>query len=313
MTEPAARPAFRLSPSGQRAVWIVLVGASMLGLLIGLGALRLHLAMDPLADVRAYYDAGARLNAGLPLDEQSATTDDADFYRYPPLLAILFRPLALLPYDVAAVAWEVLLIAATIATLVRLRPRGPALLAAGMLAMPLLWTLAIGQAQALVTWLLAVGTPIGVAFAGHLKITPWLVAIIWLARRDWAAVRLFAAWTIGLALVQFVLEPANTIAFLSFSSLEQVGDVVNLSPFEVSPVLWLAMVVALVLFAWRLAPTRWGWAAAIALSVFVTPRLLAYQLSTLLAAFGGRDRDRAPVVSGEDGSTVPVTERTTGT
>ena len=112
--------------------------------------------MDPLADVRAYYDAGARLNAGLPLYEQPATTNDADFYRYPPLLAILFRPLALLPYEVAALAWEALLIVATVATLLRLRPRGPALLATGMLAMPLLWTLAIGQAQALVTWLLAV-------------------------------------------------------------------------------------------------------------------------------------------------------------
>jgi hypothetical protein len=313
VTEPTGRPAFRLSPSGQRAVWIVLVCASILGLLIGLGALRLHLAMDPLADVHAYYDAGARLNAGLPLYKQPAMTNDADFYRYPPLLAILFRPLALLPYEAAAAIWEAVLIAATVATLVRLRPRGPALLATGMLAMPLLWTLAIGQAQALVVWLLAVGTPFGVAFAGHLKLTPWLVAILWLARRDWAAMRLFAAWTAGLALFQLVLEPANTIAFLSFSSLDQVGDVVNLSPFEVSPVLWLAMVVALFLVAWRLAPSRWGWAAAIALSVFSTPRLLAYQLSTLLAAFGGRTRDRAPRVSDRHGSTVPVTERTTGT
>lgn len=289
---------------------VVLGLAATLGLLIGLGALRLHLVNDPLADVRAYYDAGARLNAGLSLYQQAATTDDPAFYRYPPLLAILFRPLALLPFETAALVWEALLVGATVVTLLRLRPRRAVLLAAGMLAMPLLWTLAIGQAQALVTALLALGSPWAVAVAGHLKLTPWLVGIYWAGRRDWRSLAHLAAWIAGLGLVQLVLEPQNTIAFLTFSSLDQVGDVVNLSPFAVSPALWVATVAVLGLVAWRLAPTRWGWAAAIVLSVAVTPRLLAYQLSTLLAAFGGPGR------AGRTGTTrhgppVPVTERTT--
>lgn len=59
---------------------------------------------------------------------------------------------------------------------------------------------------------------------------------------------------------------------------------VNLSPWAVSPVLWGLVAVLLVLVAWRLGPTRWGWAAAVVLAVGVTPRLLAYQLSTLVAA-----------------------------
>ena len=79
--------------------------AALIGLAIGANTLVLHLTTDPLADVRAYYDAGARLNAGLPLYEQPAGTNDAEFYRYPPLLAILFRPLALLPYEAAAAVW----------------------------------------------------------------------------------------------------------------------------------------------------------------------------------------------------------------
>ena len=87
-----SRYRFRLSPMGRRLVWAILVVGAAIGLLIGLWALQLHLRMDPLADVRAYYDAGARLNAGLPLYEQAATTNEAAFYRYPPLLAILFRP-----------------------------------------------------------------------------------------------------------------------------------------------------------------------------------------------------------------------------
>lgn len=309
MTTPG-RPAFHLSASGRRGVIIVLVLASVLGLLIGLGALRLHLFTDPLADVRAYYDAGARLNAGLPLYDQAATIDDPAFYRYPPLLAILFRPLALLPFETAALIWEAILVAVTVLTIVRLRPRRVVLLATGMLAMPLLWTLAIGQAQALVTALLAVGSPWAVAFAGHLKLTPWLVGIYWAGRRDWRSLGLLAAWIAGLGLVQLVLEPANSIAFLAFSSLEQVGDVVNLSPFAVSPVLWGVTVVVLGLVAWRLAPTRWGWAAAVVLAVGATPRLLAYQLSTLLAALGGpRGIDRASTT--RHGPPVPVTERTT--
>ena len=92
-----------------------------------------------------------------------------------------------------------------------------------------------------------------------------------------------------------------------------MGEVANPSPFELSPVLWIAIVSALVIVPWRFAPTRWGRAAAVALAVFSSPRLLASQLSTLLAPFGGRAADRAPRVSGGHGSTVPVTERTTGT
>ena len=71
-----------------RRIWYVLLAAAWLGTLIGFDTLRVHLQTDPLADVHAYYDAGARLNAGQPLYEQPAGTDDPSFYRYPPLLAI---------------------------------------------------------------------------------------------------------------------------------------------------------------------------------------------------------------------------------
>ena len=46
-----------------------------------------------------------RLNAGQPLYAQPAGVDEAAFYRYPPLLAIVFRPLALLPFEAAAAVW----------------------------------------------------------------------------------------------------------------------------------------------------------------------------------------------------------------
>ena len=287
-----------LSPQTQRAVRIILIVAALIGYAIGLGALRLHLTMDPLVDVHAYYDAGARLNAGEPLYIQAATTDDPAFYRYPPLLAIVFRPLALLPFETAAAIWLTILLCATALTIVRLlrdRPPLAVFIACGILAMPILWTLAIGQAQAIVTFLLSTTTPVGVALAGHLKLTPWLVGIYWIARRDRRALGHLVAWVVGMGALQLVLAPADTVAFLSFSTFAQVGDVRNLSPWDVSPVLWVVTVVTLAAVAWRLAPTRWGWAAAVVLSVGATPRLLAYQLSTLLAALAKpapRDENR---------------------
>lgn len=290
---PDAEAGWSLSPRGRRAVQVILICAAVIGLAIGVAALIRHLASDPLADVHAYYDAGARLNANLPLYSQPAGTDDAAFYRYPPLLAILFRPLALLPFEAAAAIWMALLLAATAATIYRLPGGRIRWLAAGMLAMPILWTLAVGQAQALVTLLLAIGSPLGVAIAGHLKLTPWLAGIYWLARRDRGALLRLAGWTVLLTVVQLALAPQATLDYIGFPSLMQVGAVINLSPYGISPVLWLVFVVGLAGFAWRLAPTRWGWAAAVALAVLASPRLLAYQLASLLAVFGG-PRDAAP-------------------
>jgi hypothetical protein len=261
----------------------VLFGAAILGLLIGINNVVLHVTTDPLADVHAYYDAGARLNAGQPLYAQSVDTNDADFYRYPPLLAIAFRPLALLPWPLAAAIWETFLVVVFALTIRSLGWRPPVWLALGMLAMPIAWSLVIGQAQVLVTALLVVGSPWAVALAAHLKLLPALVAVYWLGRRDWGSLARFGMCAAGLALAQLILEPAATIAFLGFPNLAQVGAVNNLSIYAVSPLLWAALVVAGTVAAFRLAPTRYGWAAAIVLSVLATPRLLAYQLSTLLA------------------------------
>ena len=282
-----------MSPATRRQVGWVLVVAAVLGVVIGLDTLVLHARSDPLADVRAYYDAGARLNAGRPLYDQPATTEEAAFYRYPPLLAILFRPLALLPFEAAAAIWEGLLIVLFAATIVRLgaRDRVTWLLVA-MLAAPIAWTLAIGQAHMAMTFLMSLATPWAVAVATHLKLTPALLAIWWLGRRDWRRLGWFAAWLVGLGVVQLVLEPAGTIAFLGFPDLGQVGSVENLSPYGISPWLWLATVAVLAVVAVRLAPTRWGWAAAVVLSVFATPRLHMYQFAALLAAKARPDEAR---------------------
>jgi len=262
----------------------VLIAAAIVGAVLGIETGILHLATDPLVDVHAYYDAGARLNAGQPLYVQAVGTDDPAFYRYPPLLAIAFRPLALLPFPAAALIWEALLVALLALTIARLGTGRRTWMALGMLALPTVWSLMIGQAQVAVTLLMSVGAPWALALATNLKLLPALAAIWWIGRRDLRSLGWFAAWLVGLAILQLVLEPAGTLAFPGFLRLDQVGDVANVSPYVVSPWLWAALVAAGVVVAWRLAPTRWGWPAAVALGVLASPRLLVYQLSSLVAA-----------------------------
>ena len=281
------------TPARVRPVSRGLFALAVIGAFAGVYMFWLHVTTDPLADVRAYYEAGARLNAGLPLYPPGADPDLAQFYRYPPLLAILFRPLALLPFEVAAGIWEALVLAAFGLTLWRLRVRRPATwLAVGMLGVPIAWALAIGQAQAIVTLLLTLGSPGATAVAGHLKLSPLLVGLYWLGRRDWRSLWRFIAWAFGLGLLQLVLDPANTLAFLRMTNLEQVGSVHNFSPYALSPLLWAGLVVIGGAVTLRLGRTRWGWGAAVALSVLASPRLLTYMLMTLLACL--RRPDEAP-------------------
>jgi Glycosyltransferase family 87 len=272
------------SRAAARPVARGLFALAVVGALAGIYLFWLHITTDPLADVRAYYDAGARLNAGQPLYPAGADPDLAQFYRYPPLLAILFRPLALLPFAAAASIWEGLVLAAFGMTLWRVGLRRPATwLAVGMLGIPIGWTLAIGQAQAIVTLLLTIGSPWAAALAGNVKLFPLLVGFFWLARRDWRNLGGFVTWTVGLGVIQLVLEPTNTLAFLRMTNLEQVGSVNNFSPYAFSPLLWPALVVVGVAVTLRLGRTRWGWSAAVVLSVLASPRLLTYLLMTLLA------------------------------
>ncbi|HEX2755410.1 MAG TPA: glycosyltransferase 87 family protein, partial [Candidatus Limnocylindrales bacterium] len=133
--------------SARRAIPFASLGlfaAAVIGTLIGFNILILHLTSDPLTDIRTYYDAGTRLNQGLPLYAQAASTNDAEFSRYPPLLAILFRPLALLPFEAAAAIWETIVVGSLVATIAVLRPGRRGWLVFGMLALPIIWSLTIG-------------------------------------------------------------------------------------------------------------------------------------------------------------------------
>jgi hypothetical protein len=274
-----------MSPGGRRLLTRTLMGASVVLGLVGIFVFIFHLASDPLVDVHAYYEAAGRLNAGLPLYAAQGDVNSPHYYFYPPLLAILFRPLALLPFEAAALIWEVGIVAAFGLTLwlLGLRSRWT-WIAVGILAGPIAWSISVGQAQVLVTLLTALGNPAAVALAAQMKLLPALIALYWLGRRDWRSLSRFVGWSLLFVVIQLVLEPAGSIAFVGNTNLGLVGQVNNLSPYALSPILWLALAAIGLLVTIRVAPTRGGWTAAVAYSVVATPRLLEYMLMTLLAA-----------------------------
>ncbi len=254
-------------------------------LFAGIWVFAWHISTDPLVDARAYWEAGRRLNEGRPLYDPTAS-EATGLYVYPPLLAILFRPLALLPFAVAGALWEALMVLAVVLTIRRVQVRPPTLLAIGLLGVPLGWSLAIGQVEPLLTLFLAIATPWSVALAGQLKIVPWLAAVYWLGRRDGRALRSFAGWVVILLIVQLVLAPAAMISYLRLDWIRPALNVRNWSPFAVSPELWTVFALVLAALAYRASRGRWGWPLAVALAVLAYPRLLVYQLWGLMGAFG---------------------------
>lgn len=267
-----------------RLATALVVVLAIIGGVLGVGMLWLHLTTDPLIDVRAYYDAAVRLNAGQPLYLAGGDPTRPTYYFYPPLMAILMRPFAVLPFHVFALGWACVVLASFVSLVRTLGAGRRTFLALGLLGMPLGWALAVGQAHIPMTLLVAIGQPWSIALAANVKLFPILIAVWWLGRRNFQAVSALIAWTLVLVVFQLLLEPTGSLAFFSAVGLDQVAGVQNLSPYAISPILWVVLVAAGGLAALVLAPTRWGWAAAVTLATLASPRLLVYMLSELLAA-----------------------------
>lgn len=263
---------------------LAVVGLAAIGGLAGVGVVWIRLMADPLGDAHAYYEAANRLNAGIALYPPDADPDGNRIYLYPPLLAIALRPLALLPYPAFALVWEGAVLASFALLLHRLGlNRRSTWLALGILGIPVGWALAIAQAHVPLTLLLALGQPWSIAIAANIKLFPALAAVFWLGRRDYRSFILFLVWMLVLGLAQLVIEPDASGSFFASVGLAQLGHVRNISPFVVSPILWALLLIAGTVVAARLAPSRWGWFAAVALATLSSPRLLVYMLMGLLA------------------------------
>ena len=215
-------------------------------------------------------------------------------YFYPPLFAILFRPLALLSFNAAAAIWEAVVVASFAVTIWWLGLRRPATwMAIGILGLPIGWSLAIGQAQVPLTLLTLIGAPWSIALAANVKLFPALITLWWIGRREWRKLGVFATCSAGFVLLQLVLAPQATFDFLGALTLNEVGAVRSISPYALSPALWAVLVVLGAALTLRVACTQWGWAAAVTLSVLASPRLLVYMLMTLIACVRRPDDARS--------------------
>ena len=290
----ARRARAGFGPTVRHVANLVLFAAAVTGALAGLAVAWMHVVGDPLADARAYYEAAARLNAGKPLYPADLDPNGNHIFLYPPLLAIALRPLALLPFAWFALLWELIVVASFVALARYLGVRRrQTWLAIGLLGVPIGWALTIAQAHVPMTYLLALGQPWSIAVAANLKLTPALIAIWWLGRRDYQSFFAFLVWSALLVLAQVLLASDATSGYFSSIGFEQVGHVRNISPYAQSPVLWIALVLGGALVTLGLARTRWGWPAAVTLATLAPPRLLIYMLTGLLAAV------RTPKQAGE--------------
>ena len=279
----------RLRGPGAASAWrrianLAGFGLAIVGAILGAITLWYHLSTDPFADIRAYYDAASRLNAGQPLYPPSADPNLNTFYRYPPLLAIVLRPFAMLPYGLFVWLWEAAIVGSFVWTLRKIGLGLRTYLVLGWLGVPLAWALAIGQAHVFVTLLLVLGTPMAFALAAHLKVFPALIALYWIGRGEVGYVVGFFGWLVGLSVIQAFIEPEGWRRFWEVATLDQVGNVMNISPYDVSPMLWLVLLGLGAVSALAFARTKYGWWIAVTVATLAPPRLLLYGLSSLLAS-----------------------------
>jgi hypothetical protein len=269
----------------RKAAFLVLAFLAILGAAAGVAVAWMHIVGDPLADAHAYYEAASRLNAGQPLYLPGIDPSSNHIYLYPPLLAVVLRPLALLPYGLFALVWEVIVCIAFVMLLRHLGVRKRSTwIALGLLGIPIGWALSVAQAHIPMTLLMAIGQPWSIAVAANLKLFPALIALWWLGRREWDSLMAFVAWSALLALGQLLVEPGGTVAFFGNVGFAQLGEVRNISPFLASPLVWAGLLMVGALVVLLSARSRWGWPLAVTLAALAPPRLLVYMLTSLIAA-----------------------------
>lgn len=239
--DPAGEPA---APHASRTARWMLIALVVLAAIRLLGFVRAFGEESLQMDFSAFYTAGEALNAGLSpyenhIDRVSPRRggavplwDGVDRYRhsrflYPPLVATLFRPVALLPYRAAKVAWMLLNLAALALALclaMRLagvRWRDSAAWATWLGALcfhPLLTYLERGQIDSIILLLLTLGIVLIVtrrrealagglfALATLLKLHTVLVLPFLVVRRRWRPLAGYAAGGFLILLASLILD-----------------------------------------------------------------------------------------------------------
>lgn len=233
----------------------------------------------PMGDIQIYWEAGERIRDGEPL---YPGTSPYTSYRYAPWFAWLWAAFTYLPYNLVAAVWQGALLVATGLVAIPLLRRGLIGVAVAGLLVPLLFAVSAGgNVQALLVASLLFGIdrrsgPVWIAIAASLRATPFLFVAVYAARREWGRLWL----TIGLTAV--LVAP-----MLFYQPETLLTDVAGREPglLAFSPFLWLVVsaitVAALGIMAWRRSP--YTNLAAAAAAILASPKLFAYDVTTLLA------------------------------
>ncbi len=96
----------------KRIRFVLLLGLLGVGLVGGAQGLDFAFKRERAVDFRAHWEASRRFNEGAPLYDLAALRANifSDLYKYPPLLAGLLRPFALLDYPTARDYWRLILL-----------------------------------------------------------------------------------------------------------------------------------------------------------------------------------------------------------
>ena len=263
--ERAASPLERLA----RIVIVAILVA------IGVDHVYFAIAQWPLHDMDVYLAAATRLRTAQPLYIPGDVAVDS--FWYAPWYAAAWVPMSLLPRIVVAIAWSVVLVAATTTVtvmLARMGRSGPLL--ALLVGPPLFAVSAGGNVQALMVLSLLWGIrrrsgPVWIAVAASMKYTPLLLGLAYLARREWGK----ATWSAVLSGV--LLAPGLMLGITNARVRSGAAE----SLLGVSLPLYLAAVGAACVLSITV-PRRYAPLSSATAAVLALPRLFVYD-ATLLA------------------------------
>ncbi len=125
--------------------------------------------------------------------------------------------------------------------------------------------------------------PIAIGVAASLKITPILFALVYVGRGEWG--RAFVAGGVAALLV------LPTLLFELPASATETGGT---GLFTSAPILWGLLVLTALVTTLRLARSRFAWLAASTATILALPRLLIFDITSLLAALPAPRTERAP-------------------
>lgn len=263
------------APMAIRGSWLLSVA-----IVVAIGIVNLIWAFTDwhFNDLNAYYEAALRIREGDVL--YGGEVQPWTAYRYAPWFAYAFLPLSYLPWTVLAVAWSVFTIGCSVLAvwpLIRHRTR-PALMLAGIMGPLLVAVSASGNIQAAMVALLVWTVhgrwgPVTIGLAASLKVTPILLALTYLGRREWrraavAAVVAIVLWAPALA---FTIEPITLNGGGGLSTVE-----------------WLVLGGGSIAGAVIVSQhwPRYGLLSTGVAAYLATPRLFLYDTTILLVSVG---------------------------